>query len=60
MDKPTNPRFQPSEGTYVYLLGLVIIATQPSRFWVGLALAATPILIGTVVKVISSRRWRSP
>ena len=28
-------RFQRSEGVYLYLLGLVVLATQPDRFWFG-------------------------
>jgi hypothetical protein len=43
-----NSRSQLSEGVFVYVLGLVIIATHPDRFWLGFALAAMPILIGAL------------
>lgn len=40
-------------GMLTYLLGLVIIASQPSRFWLGVALAGTPILL---TALLASRR----
>jgi hypothetical protein len=43
-----NNRFHPSEGVFIYVLGLVVLATQPDRFWLGFALAIAPIAIGTV------------
>ena len=54
MDRAPNPRFQPSEGTYLYVLGVVIIATQPGRFWLGIAIAFLPIVIGVAVRTIPS------
>lgn len=47
-----SSRFVPSDGTFVYLLGLVVIATRPGRFWLGLSLALVPIAVGTIGRVI--------
>jgi hypothetical protein len=52
-------RFQPSEGVYLYLLGLVIVATHPGRFWFGFAVAITPLLIGPVGRAFGGRTWRN-
>ena len=57
MDKQTSPGFQPSEGTYLYLLGLVIIATQASRFWLGIVLAGIPVLSSAVGRMLGG--WRA-
>lgn len=46
-----------SEGTFLYVLGIVVIATQPSRFWLGFVLAATPVLIGALGKAFLGSRW---
>lgn len=51
-------RFQPAEGTYLYLLGVVILATQPGRFWLGFTLALVPLVIGTVGRAFGGRTWR--
>jgi hypothetical protein len=51
-------RFQPSEGVYLYLLGLVIVATHPARFWLGFALAAVPLVIGPLGRAFGGRSWR--
>ncbi len=37
-------RFQPSEGVYLYVVGLVIVVTHPGRFWFGFTLAVVPII----------------
>lgn len=50
-------RFQPSEGVFLYLLGLVIVATHPGRFWFGFALAALPLLIGPLARAFGGRAW---
>jgi len=47
-----------SEGIFLYLLGLVVIATRPGRFWLGFALAGLPIIVGAVGKATSG--WRLP
>jgi hypothetical protein len=49
-----NNRLQPSEGVFIYVLGLVVLATRPGRFWLGFALALAPIAVGTVVKLIEA------
>lgn len=46
-----------SEGHFIYVLGLVIIATQPGRFWLGLTLAVVPLLIGALGRGIGGDRW---
>ncbi len=48
-------RFQPSEGVYLYLLGLVIIATHPGRFWFGFTLAMVPLVVGSVSRSFVGR-----
>jgi hypothetical protein len=47
-----------SEGAFVYLLGLVVIATHPGRFWLGFTLAALPIVAGLVLRTYDSARSR--
>jgi hypothetical protein len=47
-----------SEGVFVHLLGLVIVATHPGRFWFGFAVAITPLLIGPVGRAFGGRTWR--
>lgn len=49
-----------SEGVFVYLLGLVVIATQPGRFWLGLVLAVIPIAVGVLLRTYDSARARRP
>jgi hypothetical protein len=44
-----------SPGVLTYALGLVIIASQPSRFWLGMALAMLPILVTTVGAAVAAR-----
>ena len=44
----SNSRFHVSEGVFLYLLGLVVIATRPGRFWLGFALALAPIVAGVL------------
>jgi len=51
-------RFQPSEGVYLYLLGMVIVATHPGRFWLGFTLAAVPLAIGPLGRAFGGRTWR--
>jgi hypothetical protein len=52
-------RFQPSEGAYLYLLGLVIVATHPGRFWLGFMLAIVPLVIGPLGRAFGGRAWRN-
>jgi hypothetical protein len=35
----------------VYVLGLVVIASDSDRFWIGMTLAGVPILVGVVTKL---------
>jgi hypothetical protein len=51
-------RFQPSEGVYLYLLGLVILATHPARFWFGFILAVVPLVMGPFGRAFGGRTWR--
>jgi hypothetical protein len=53
-----SSRYEPSEGVFLYILGLVVIATSPDRFWLGFLLSAIPILIGVLHRVTSGVRWR--
>jgi len=50
---------QASEGLFVYLLGMVITATQPRRFWLGVALALLPIVTRVLLKTYDTARGRS-
>jgi hypothetical protein len=45
-----------SPGVLTYALGLVIIASQSSRFWLGMALALFPILVTAVGAALRSGR----
>ena len=49
-------RSRPTEGTYLFLLGLVVIVASPDRFWLGFVLALAPIMMGAVVKAVSAGR----
>jgi hypothetical protein len=51
-------RFQPSEGVFLYLLGLVVVASHPGRFWFGLSLALVPLVIGPLGRALGGRAWR--
>jgi hypothetical protein len=51
-------RLQLSEGLFVYVLGLVVIATQPARFWLGFALAVVPIVGALALRTHVSVRGR--
>jgi hypothetical protein len=51
-------RFQLSEGVFLYTLRLVIVATHPGRFWLGVTLAVIPIAIGPVGRALGGRTWR--
>ena len=53
-------RLSLSGGVLVYLLGLVVIATQPGRFWLGFTLATLPIVIGLLLRMYDSARSRTP
>jgi hypothetical protein len=44
-----------SEGVFIYALGLVIIATHPGRFWLGLAIAVIPVLLAIVGRLVFHR-----
>jgi hypothetical protein len=53
MTRPPLP-----EGVLVYVLDLVVIATQPDRFWLGFALAVIPIAVGLLLGTYDSARLR--
>lgn len=46
-----------SEGTFLYVLGLVIVASHSGRFWLGFGLAAIPVMVGALGKAVSAGRW---
>ncbi|MGZ4407856.1 MAG: hypothetical protein ACXVY6_03550 [Gaiellaceae bacterium] len=54
-------RIELPEGYFIYVLGLVVIASRPDSFWLGFSLAATPILAALVGRVAKQdrarRRW---
>ena len=52
-------RFQPSEGFYLSVTGLVIVVTHPGRFWFGFTLAMVPIMIGPFGRAFGGRTWRN-
>ena len=56
--KDTVHRFHPSEGVYLYLLGLVVVATHPGRFWFGFTLAVVPLVVGPLGRAFGRRSWR--
>jgi hypothetical protein len=45
---------QPSEGVFLYVLGLVVLATHPGRFWLGMTLAVGPILLGPLIRAVEA------
>jgi hypothetical protein len=47
-----------SEGAAISLLGMVIIATRPGRFWLGVSLTVIPIVVGVFGKTIGARARR--
>ena len=51
-------RFHPSEGVYLYLLGLVVVATHTGRFWFGFTLAVVPLVVGPLGRAFGPRSWR--
>lgn len=55
---PSSPKTRPtlSEGAAVYALGLVVVATHPGRFWLGMGLAGLPIFVGLALKSWPRRR----
>ena len=57
-ERTTVRRFELSEGVYLYLLGTVVVATHPGRFWSGFSLAVVPLLIGPFGRAFGGRTWR--
>ena len=51
--------FPISEGVFVYLLGLVVVATAPEHFWFGLLLAVLPIAVAVLLKTYDAARGRA-
>jgi hypothetical protein len=51
-------RIELPEGYFIYVLGLVVIASRPDSFWLGFSLAATPILAALVGRVAQQDRAR--
>jgi hypothetical protein len=51
-------RYEPSEGVYLYLVGLVVLATHPERFWLGFCLAVVPLLIGPLGRSVGGDWWK--
>lgn len=45
-----------SEGVFVYVLGLVVIATQSGHFWFGLGLAVVPVATAVVGRAVAAGR----
>lgn len=50
--------YQPSEGVFLYVLGLVVIATHPARFGLGMTLAVVPIVLGPLIRAVEAYRPR--
>jgi hypothetical protein len=48
-----------SEGVFFYVLGLVIIATHASRFWLGFSLAVIPPVVGVLGRTLGARGRRN-
>jgi hypothetical protein len=44
-------RIELPESYFIYVLGLVVIASRPDSFWLGFFLAATPILTALIGRV---------
>jgi hypothetical protein len=53
-----SDRSQVSEGVFLYALGLVVIATHPARFWLGMGLAIVPLVLGPLTRAIEASRPR--
>jgi|tagenome__1003787_1003787.scaffolds.fasta_scaffold13376513_1 hypothetical protein len=49
-------RFRGSEGIYLFVLGLVVMAVSADHFWLGFTVALIPILIGAGVARLTSHR----
>ena len=47
-DVTLGTRYEPSEGVFLYLLGLVVIMSHVGRFWLGFTLAMVPLLLGGI------------
>src|SRR4051794_37949865 len=47
---------RPCEGTYLFVLGLVVIVASADRFWLGFSLALIPILIAAISKAAPTAR----
>jgi hypothetical protein len=45
-----------SEGVFLYVLGIVIVASQPHRFWFGFGIAIVPLVIGPLGRAIGGER----
>ncbi len=50
--------YEPSEGVFLYVLGLVVIATHPARFWLGMTLAVVPVVLGPLIRAVEASRPR--
>ena len=42
----SNRDLDPSPGGLTYVLGLVVVASRPNRFWLGFTRALAPIVVG--------------
>jgi hypothetical protein len=49
-------RLHLSEGVFIYLLGLVVIATHPGRFWLGFMLAVFPVATAVIGRGVAAGR----
>jgi hypothetical protein len=49
---------QSSQGHFLYLLGLVVIATHPGRLWLGIGLAGALLMIEPLATAVAGGRWR--
>lgn len=47
---------QVSEALFVYLVGLVIVASKPDHFALGMVLAMTPIVLAIIMRLTVRRR----
>lgn len=51
-------RIELPEGYFIYVRGLVVVASRPDSFWLGFSLAATPILAALVGRAVQQDRAR--
>ena len=50
---------QVSESLFVYVLGVVVVASRPDHFLLGMMLAGVPIVLALIQRLTTRRRYRT-